>query len=55
MKNFLFLKYIKGIYICHLFCQSFTSSTDKIDISAVKPVNTGFFRVLRTKKRGKKP
>ena len=31
------------------------SSTDKIDISAVKPVNTGFFRVLRAKKRVKKP
>ena len=31
------------------------SCTDKIDDSAVKPVNTGFFRVLRAKKRDKKP
>ena len=30
-------------------------STDKIDDSAVKPVGTGFFRVLRAKKRVKKP
>ena len=31
------------------------SSTDKIDDSAVKPVSTGFFRILRAKKIDKKP
>jgi hypothetical protein len=30
-------------------------STDKIDDSASKPVFTGFFHVMRTKKTDKKP
>ena len=43
----------KGVQVQLLLSAPY--STDKIDDSAVKPVGTGFFRVLRAKKRVKKP